>query len=595
MSQVQFNDLRGLKKREFSVIDFGATGDGTTDDTAAIQAAITAASVADGRVWIPRGVYKVTSTITIASKHISIEGAGPNSTQISIPATFTLGGLGVFVFTSTYPNLPEMSKTQYAVKNLKIRFAQPDEAATTNFVHYPYALYFDAVGAIEIDSVTIECAWEAVNLTNSSGGQINHLWYSAFSTGLNVDATANNLAVNDLKAWIFGTTDNQNAAMAKASAYKAIQLGQADGFSMTNSLVYNGSFEKNKGAAGTAVGTFFVSNTVFDQFRGFIANTGWHFFDNCWFINFDGTATGVASGVAFTLTGGQTYISNSLMISQKAAFPYALVSYDEAALNGANLLKISSSVLIHANATEDFPFIRFTGANSATNHLVLADNIIRRSSPDLGGGNYGQPMVYIANGTTTSNAVTFTGNRVVAMTAGSSPLLTIVDDSAHHVDLGGALASGWTYSFPALQSLGQYTVRRACSSYTVTYADDAFIAADTEVSVTLGVLPARSKVTGVNIKHSVIFSDGAGAMTEVSVSVGDGTDHTAYSAATNIGEATAVADTAFLDTAQFKSTTTVAGNLVARFTATGRNFGDGAATYLVSGSVTITVDMVTLP
>jgi len=41
----------------YSVKDFGAKGDGTTDDRAAIQAAITAAQVTGGTVWIPEGEY----------------------------------------------------------------------------------------------------------------------------------------------------------------------------------------------------------------------------------------------------------------------------------------------------------------------------------------------------------------------------------------------------------------------------------------------------------------------------------------------------------------------------------------------------------
>lgn len=44
-----------------SVKDFGAVGDGMTDDTAAIQAAITKASVTNGaKVFLPVGIYKVT-------------------------------------------------------------------------------------------------------------------------------------------------------------------------------------------------------------------------------------------------------------------------------------------------------------------------------------------------------------------------------------------------------------------------------------------------------------------------------------------------------------------------------------------------------
>jgi hypothetical protein len=57
------------KLRQYvSVKDFGAVGDNVTDDTAAIQAAITFAignSTTAGNVFFPSGTYKVTSTLTI--------------------------------------------------------------------------------------------------------------------------------------------------------------------------------------------------------------------------------------------------------------------------------------------------------------------------------------------------------------------------------------------------------------------------------------------------------------------------------------------------------------------------------------------------
>ena len=74
------------KLREMvSVKDFGATGDGTTDDTAAIQAAITANY--NGEVYFPAGTYKITSGLTVTSA-IKLTGSGWGSV-IKVDSTAT--------------------------------------------------------------------------------------------------------------------------------------------------------------------------------------------------------------------------------------------------------------------------------------------------------------------------------------------------------------------------------------------------------------------------------------------------------------------------------------------------------------------------
>jgi hypothetical protein len=131
----------------------------------------------------------------------------------------------------------------------------------------------------------------------------------------------------------------------------------------------------------------------------------------------------------------------------------------------------------------------------------------------------------------------------------------------------------------------------ACAAYTVDSTNVVFQAASTTADVALFTLPQYGKILGVTRKHSVQFSDGAGAMTDVSISVGNGVNPwTQYTAASSIGEVTPVADTTFYDTMSFSSTTMAAagGSVSAHFIATGRNFGDGAGnTFLTGGSVTV--------
>jgi hypothetical protein len=60
----------------FNVLDFGAVGNGTTDSTAAIQAAIDACNAAGGgTVFFPAGTYKLTDTVNLKA-NVVLKGSG---------------------------------------------------------------------------------------------------------------------------------------------------------------------------------------------------------------------------------------------------------------------------------------------------------------------------------------------------------------------------------------------------------------------------------------------------------------------------------------------------------------------------------------
>lgn len=69
--------------------DYGAQGNGTTDDTAAIQAAIdfagslSASTGAGGTVFLPQGYYMISATLTL-KKHVWLRGEGMCTTTIKL-------------------------------------------------------------------------------------------------------------------------------------------------------------------------------------------------------------------------------------------------------------------------------------------------------------------------------------------------------------------------------------------------------------------------------------------------------------------------------------------------------------------------------
>lgn len=73
-----------------NAVDYGAVGDGTTDDTAALQAAINGAIAAKKPLYIPAGTYKTTATLTILNPYgqgFDLYGAGDGTTIIKAAHT----------------------------------------------------------------------------------------------------------------------------------------------------------------------------------------------------------------------------------------------------------------------------------------------------------------------------------------------------------------------------------------------------------------------------------------------------------------------------------------------------------------------------
>ena len=94
-SQLDWLYRRG---RPFNVLDYGATGDGTTDDLAAVNSAMSAASAAGGgAVVFPAGLYRISAPLAVPAA-VTLIGAAQGSAGIVIgfPTgdAITLGALG---------------------------------------------------------------------------------------------------------------------------------------------------------------------------------------------------------------------------------------------------------------------------------------------------------------------------------------------------------------------------------------------------------------------------------------------------------------------------------------------------------------------
>lgn len=77
----------------FNIVDYGATGDGVTDDTTAIQNTINAVPSSGGTVVFPAGTYKTSSALT-ARSNLILEGVSDGSSVIAQSSTTAHGLTG---------------------------------------------------------------------------------------------------------------------------------------------------------------------------------------------------------------------------------------------------------------------------------------------------------------------------------------------------------------------------------------------------------------------------------------------------------------------------------------------------------------------
>lgn len=147
------------------VRDYGAVGDGATDDTAAIQAAVDAAT---GVVWFPAGTYLVTAAITVTGSGLTLRGAGKSASILT-----TADDVEMFTVTGSF----------LSIENMRL--------ATTLIGRTKYAVRFDNVNQGTLSS----CYFDAVD-----GARIWGAYFTAGSMGLVDGCTLNHSCIR-LETW----------------------------------------------------------------------------------------------------------------------------------------------------------------------------------------------------------------------------------------------------------------------------------------------------------------------------------------------------------------------------------------------------------
>lgn len=222
-----------------SVKDYGATGNGSTDDTNAEIAAINAVCAAGGgTVYYPPGTYITDAgSITSFCNGIFFEGAGAQASNIKTNST-----TGVL--------FPFSSLNGIGFSNLTIEYGATATAGS--------AITLSNSGFFYLENVIVYGAFNPVSITGTNGFPYNidnvYLEQTATGgTGLYIDG-AGDQYINSLLMWSSATTP----------AY-GMHVQGTGGIFMTNSdLVHNGTGMLIDPPSGSAVDYLFIANSAFD-------------------------------------------------------------------------------------------------------------------------------------------------------------------------------------------------------------------------------------------------------------------------------------------------------------------------------------------
>lgn len=149
--------------------DYGCVGDGETDDTAALQAAIDAVeAVGGGTVLIPPGLYAISSGLTITADGVHVVGSGENATKLYAPAALA-ASTSVFHIEGAAGERPGNIRIARMLISGDPRLGDP---LASDLKHVPYGITVDLSSFVMLERVYVDhvsSAGIATTGNNSNG------------------------------------------------------------------------------------------------------------------------------------------------------------------------------------------------------------------------------------------------------------------------------------------------------------------------------------------------------------------------------------------------------------------------------------------
>jgi hypothetical protein len=196
---VEPNGLIGYANANvFNVMNYGAHGDGVTDDTQAVQAAINAAEGGKGTVFFPAGNYLISSTLLI-SNSVTVQGTGYQSAGSDFVDT---DGATLAIAASSLHGCSCIIQTNVTASIFSVSTNQTVQFLELELFYKNFATPFSGATAIAISGANSDSlirdlfiygADRGISITDCAAWTVdNVLIFNAQTYGVLVDGTAAN-------------------------------------------------------------------------------------------------------------------------------------------------------------------------------------------------------------------------------------------------------------------------------------------------------------------------------------------------------------------------------------------------------------------
>lgn len=214
----------------YSVSDFGAEGDGVTDDTVSIQSALNSAGAdGGGMVLLPTGQFKVSSQLVVP-EYVTLEGVwrgpvngipGKGTTLLALADRGHQSGQAFITL-----------KSQANLRGVSIFY--PEQAKFGQPAPYPWTISSDGDGCSIID-VQLVNSYQGIDLgsTPSQGHYVRRVQGQPLYRGIYIDRTQGDGSLADITFTPGWRTDEEMLRFMQSEGI-AFSLGQTRGERLSN-------------------------------------------------------------------------------------------------------------------------------------------------------------------------------------------------------------------------------------------------------------------------------------------------------------------------------------------------------------------------